>query len=82
MLLSCSRPVLTPIYTYYFYMQLVHALGITGYEGVFRRTCEIVLGELRSNRDTVMCVLDTFVHDPLVEWTGSSKRTAAAKVRR
>jgi len=48
---------------------MVDALGVAGCEGVFRRVCEIVLEQLRSNRETLMSVLDTFIHDPLVEWS-------------
>jgi phosphatidylinositol kinase/protein kinase (PI-3 family) len=36
--------------------------------GVFRRSSEITVGVLRANIDALMSVLETFVHDPLVEW--------------
>lgn len=45
---------------------LVAALGITGYEGQFRRACEISLGLLRSNEDLFMTVLESFLYDPVV----------------
>ena len=48
---------------------MVDGLGVSGVEGVFLSVCEIVLDILRSNRETLMTVLETFVHDPLVEWT-------------
>lgn len=47
---------------------LVDALGVTGVEGVFRTACEVTMQLLRDNRDSLMSVLDAFVHDPLVEW--------------
>lgn len=53
---------------------LVDGLGVGGYEGVFMRVCEITLTVLRSHREALMSVLETFVHDPLVEWTRSSKQ--------
>jgi serine/threonine-protein kinase ATR len=53
---------------------LVDGLGVSGYEGVFMRVCEITLTVLRSHREALMSVLETFVHDPLVEWTKSSSR--------
>ena len=53
---------------------LVDGLGVGGYEGVFMRVCEITLTVLRSHREALMSVLETFVHDPLVEWTKSSSR--------
>jgi serine/threonine-protein kinase ATR len=48
---------------------MVDAMGLSGYEGVFRRVCELTLHVLRNNRETLMSVLETFIHDPLVEWT-------------
>ena len=47
---------------------VVDGLGIAGTEGVFIRVCEIVLEILRNHRETLMTVLETFVHDPLLEW--------------
>ena len=52
---------------------MVDGLGITGYEGVFLRVCEITLSILRAHRETLINVLETFIHDPLVEWTKSHK---------
>ncbi|KAJ1932722.1 serine/threonine-protein kinase M1 [Linderina macrospora] len=48
---------------------MVDAMGITGYEGTFRKTCEITLRLLCEHRDALMSVLETLVHDPPVEWT-------------
>ncbi|KAK8854747.1 hypothetical protein IAR55_003486 [Kwoniella newhampshirensis] len=53
---------------------MVDALGVTGVEGVFRKAAEITMGILRSNSDSLMSVLEAFVHDPLVEWTKPSER--------
>ena len=47
---------------------LKNAMEVTGIEGTFRRTCESVMKVLRSNRDSVMAVLEAFVYDPLVYW--------------
>ena len=47
---------------------LKNAMELTGIEGTFRRTCESVIKVLRSNRDSVMAVLEAFVYDPLVYW--------------
>jgi phosphatidylinositol kinase/protein kinase (PI-3 family) len=54
--------------------QIIDAMGYTGYEGVFRRTCEIALDLLRRNRETLMCILDAFLQDPLFDWTGTKVR--------
>jgi len=48
---------------------MVDAMGISGHLGVFRRVCEITLSVLRNNKDTLMSVLETFIYDPLVEWS-------------
>ncbi|KAG8968537.1 serine/threonine-protein kinase M1 [Tulasnella sp. 419] len=47
---------------------LVDGLGVTGVEGVFRIACEVTMEILRHNKDSLMSVLEAFVHDPLVEW--------------
>ncbi|KZS97819.1 hypothetical protein SISNIDRAFT_472705 [Sistotremastrum niveocremeum HHB9708] len=53
---------------------LVDGLGVTGVEGVFRIACEVTMQLLRDNRDSLMSVLDAFIHDPLVEWEDERKR--------
>ncbi|KAL6603454.1 hypothetical protein ACP70R_043815 [Stipagrostis hirtigluma subsp. patula] len=52
---------------------MIDGLGITGYEGVFLKVCEITLSVLRTHKETLMTVLETFIHDPLVEWSKSNK---------
>lgn len=42
--------------------------------GVFRLACENTLQLLRDNRDTLMSVLDAFIHDPLVEWEDEKRK--------
>ncbi|KAJ1942430.1 hypothetical protein FBU59_003201, partial [Linderina macrospora] len=54
---------------------MVDAMGITGYEGTFPKTCEITLRLLCENRDALMSVLETLVHDPLIEWTRHRQRS-------
>ena len=49
---------------------LVDAMGVTGIEGVFRKASEISMGILRDNAESLMSVLEAFVHGPLVEWAG------------
>ncbi|KAJ5076228.1 serine/threonine-protein kinase atr [Anaeramoeba ignava] len=48
---------------------LINAMGLSGYEGVFRRVCEITMSIFRRNQKALINVLETFVYDPLVEWT-------------
>ncbi|KAI8892612.1 FAT domain-containing protein, partial [Globomyces pollinis-pini] len=47
---------------------LINAMEVSGIEGNFRITCENVMRVLRSNKDSLMAVLEAFVHDPLINW--------------
>lgn len=46
----------------------------TSLAGTYRRAAEITLQILRDNRDSLMSVLETFVHDPLMEWSQQQSR--------
>ncbi|KAJ5806956.1 hypothetical protein N7474_010548 [Penicillium riverlandense] len=54
---------------------MIDAFGAYGYNGPFRRTCEITLGLLRQNEDALMTVLETFLHDPTTDFIGKRRRT-------
>jgi phosphatidylinositol kinase/protein kinase (PI-3 family) len=41
---------------------------ISGIEGTFRITCEAVMRVLRENKESIVAVLEAFVHDPLINW--------------
>jgi FKBP12-rapamycin complex-associated protein len=47
---------------------LVNAMEVCGIEGTFKSTCESVMRVLRENKDSVMAMLEAFVHDPLINW--------------
>ena len=47
---------------------LVNAMEVSGIEGNFRSTCESVMRVLRDFRESLMAVLEAFVHDPLINW--------------
>ncbi|KAL2537811.1 Serine/threonine-protein kinase ATR [Forsythia ovata] len=68
--LQLEKPELVP---FRLTQNMIDGLGITGYEGIFLRVCEITLSILRMHKETLMSVLETFIHDPLVEWTKSHK---------
>ncbi|XP_031264320.1 serine/threonine-protein kinase ATR-like [Pistacia vera] len=68
--LQLEKPELVP---FRLTQNMIDGLGITGYEGIFLKACEITLQVLRTHRETLMSVLETFIHDPLVEWTKSHK---------
>jgi serine/threonine-protein kinase ATR len=48
---------------------MVDAFGVYGVEGPFRKSCEATMNVLRGNRELLMSVLETFLHDPLCEWS-------------
>jgi FKBP12-rapamycin complex-associated protein len=47
---------------------MIKAMEVSGVEGNFRSTCEAVMRVLRGNKDSVMAMLEAFVHDPLINW--------------
>lgn len=47
---------------------LILAMEVSGVEGSFRITCENVMRVLRSNKDSLMAILEAFVFDPLINW--------------
>lgn len=53
---------------------MIDGLGVTGVEGVFRIACETTMQLLRDNADSLMSVLDAFIHDPLVEWEDEKRK--------
>ncbi|CAN7105080.1 unnamed protein product [Brassica rapa subsp. narinosa] len=47
---------------------LVKAMEVSGIKGNFRSTCQNVIQVLRTNKDSVMAMMEAFVHDPLINW--------------
>eukprot|EP01063_Lacrimia_lanifica_P003407 TRINITY_DN11822_c0_g2_i1.p1 TRINITY_DN11822_c0_g2~~TRINITY_DN11822_c0_g2_i1.p1 ORF type:complete len:1549 (+),score=539.65 TRINITY_DN11822_c0_g2_i1:223-4647(+) len=48
---------------------VVDGMGVTGVEGVFRRTAERTLGILRHNKELLETVVEVFIHDPLYNYS-------------
>uniref|UniRef100_A0A7R9VTK1 Serine/threonine-protein kinase ATR n=1 Tax=Chlamydomonas euryale TaxID=1486919 RepID=A0A7R9VTK1_9CHLO len=48
---------------------IVDSFGVSGVEGVFRKCAEITLQVLRQHKDVFMTCAETFLYDPLVDWT-------------
>ncbi|KAJ7639483.1 hypothetical protein FB45DRAFT_977215 [Roridomyces roridus] len=61
---------------------VIDGLGVTRTEGVFRIACEVTMQLLRDNKDSLMSVLDAFIHDPLVEWEDEKRKLERADMRR
>ncbi|KIW08226.1 uncharacterized protein PV09_01154 [Verruconis gallopava] len=47
---------------------LTYAMEVSNIEGSYRTTCEHVMRVLRQNKESVMAVLEAFIHDPLLNW--------------
>uniref|UniRef100_A0A1I7XT16 PI3K/PI4K domain-containing protein n=1 Tax=Heterorhabditis bacteriophora TaxID=37862 RepID=A0A1I7XT16_HETBA len=66
---------------------MVNGFGPTGVEGSFRKACESTLRVMREHKDTLLTalffiqVIQTFVHDPLLEWITTEARAQQNKGR-
>lgn len=47
---------------------LQNAMGAAGIHGLYHQTCEDVMKVLRDNKDSLLAVLETFIHDPILSW--------------
>ncbi|KAL7543713.1 hypothetical protein ACHAXR_013532 [Thalassiosira sp. AJA248-18] len=47
---------------------LTRAMEVSGIEGSYRSTCERTMAVLRQNKDSLLAMLEAFVHDPLISW--------------
>ncbi|CAL8095011.1 unnamed protein product [Calicophoron daubneyi] len=47
---------------------IIAAMEVTGIDGVYRNTCEMVMSLMRTNRESLLAVLEAFIHDPLLQW--------------
>ena len=47
---------------------LTFAMEVSNIEGSFRTTCEHVMRVLRLNKESLVAVLEAFIHDPLLNW--------------
>ncbi|XP_066254507.1 serine-protein kinase ATM isoform X2 [Euwallacea similis] len=57
---------------------IVDGMGVSGVEGLFRKSCEKTMEVLRSNSQTILTILEVLLYDPLYFWTVSA---AEAKKR-
>ena len=74
--LSLARPEIVP---FRLTPNFVDAMGLTGVEGTFRRTMEVVLGLLRDNKETLLGVIEPFIRDPTVAWNRSGRAQRASE---
>ena len=52
------------------------ALGVSGIDGTFSSSSESVLRVLRTNKETLLTLLEAFVYDPLVDWAADRLQVA------
>ena len=69
--LTFEKPELVPFRLTH---NMIDAFGAYGYDGPFRKSCELSLGILRAHEDTLMTILETFVYDPTADFIGRKKK--------
>lgn len=56
---------------------IIDAMGPLGFEGPFRKACEVTLKLVRQESGMLRTVVETFLHDPLVEWQQKNRSHTA-----
>ena len=69
--LTLARPEIIP---FRLTPNMVDAMGMTGVEGIYRKTMEIVMSLLKDNKDILMSILEPFLRDPTVAWGRSGRQ--------
>lgn len=47
---------------------LTFAMEVSNIDGSFKLSCEAVMRVIRDNKESLMAVLEAFIHDPLLNW--------------
>lgn len=61
---------------------IVDGMGILGADGPFRAISEVVLRCEMKNKNAVMSIVETLLHEPLAEWTSRSFRAKSGEPKR
>lgn len=56
---------------------LTFAMEVSNIEGSFRITCENVMRVIRENKESLLAVLEAFIHDPLLNWRLNTRESPA-----
>jgi serine/threonine-protein kinase ATR len=75
--LTFEKPELVPFRLTH---NMVDAMGPSGIEGPFRTAAELTYTQLRQHQDTLITILETFVHDPTADFLGGKRRKKIAGV--
>ncbi|KDN41769.1 putative TOR1-1-phosphatidylinositol 3-kinase [Tilletiaria anomala UBC 951] len=65
---ACHRPKFPEKVPFRLTRMLVNAMEVGGIKGTFKVTTENVMRVLRDNKESVLALLEAFVHDPLISW--------------
>ena len=71
--LTFEKPELVPFRLTH---NMIDAFGAYGYDGPFRKSCELTASILRGYEDTLMTILETFLYDPTTDFLGKKKRSS------
>uniref|UniRef100_A0AAG5D6U4 Serine/threonine-protein kinase ATM n=1 Tax=Anopheles atroparvus TaxID=41427 RepID=A0AAG5D6U4_ANOAO len=55
---------------------IVDGMGISGVEGVFKKSCEKTMEVLRNNQAPILTILEVLLYDPLYSWNVLSNKKA------
>lgn len=55
---------------------VVAGFGVSGVDGVFRKSCEKTMDVLRQNKSTIVTILEVLLYDPLHMWTLTRKEAS------
>jgi serine/threonine-protein kinase ATR len=69
--LTFEKPELVPFRLTH---NMVDAMGPAGVEGPFRKSAELTYSLLRQHEDTLITILETFVHDPTADFLDRKRR--------
>uniref|UniRef100_A0A182P1P5 Serine/threonine-protein kinase ATM n=1 Tax=Anopheles epiroticus TaxID=199890 RepID=A0A182P1P5_9DIPT len=58
---------------------LVDGMGISGVEGVFRKSCVKTLEVLRNNQTVILAILEVLLYDPLYSWNVLANKKATRR---
>ncbi|KAK3703151.1 serine/threonine-protein kinase M1 [Vermiconidia calcicola] len=75
--LTFEKPELVPFRLTH---NMVDAMGPYGYEGPYRKSCELTMRLLRQSKDTLMTILETFLYDPTTDFVGNKKKRSTIGV--
>lgn len=66
--IACHRPKFPEKVPFRLTRMLVNAMEVGGIKGTFKVTAENTMRVLRDNKESVLALLEAFVHDPLISW--------------